>query len=70
MVAIDYKNCKPDDIINWCIDNKKVEWLKQADKDYPNFFTLRKVFFETFMPDAIPTAKPKKPTYHDKIKAL
>lgn len=67
---LDYKTCKPKDIIDWCVANKKVDWLKQADKDYPNFFTLRKKFFETFMPDAMPKPKAKEPTYHELIASL
>ena len=32
-----YKNISSDDIINWCVENKQVEWLKEeAQKQIPH----------------------------------
>lgn len=65
-----YKSCKMDDIIAWCSANGKVEWLKAICVAKPQFFTIKKSFFEAFMPDAIPVKKPKKATIYDIVEAL
>ena len=67
---LDYKTCKGEDIMKWCAANNQVDWLKNVATVYTTFFSLRKIFFETFMPEAIPHRKPKKDTLWDKIAAM
>lgn len=67
---LDYKTCKGEDIMNWCVAHHQVDWLQNVATYNQNFFSLRKVFFETYMPEAIPAAKPKKKTLWDKIAEL
>ena len=67
---LDYKTTDIQAIIAWCSANKKVEWLKATAASRPQFFTLKKAFFEAFMPEAIPVKKAKKPTMYDIINAL
>lgn len=68
---LDYKTCTADDIMAWCVNHHQVDWLQNVatvcDK---NYFSLRKMFFTTFMPEAIPVAKAKKETIWDRIAAL
>lgn len=70
-----------DYIINYCVENNKVEWLKaEAAKTFVNkngkeckasFIQIKRAFCEEFMPDIIPRAKEeKKPTMYDRIAAL
>ena len=64
---VDYKTCNIASIKQWCAANDKTEWLKEVGKEKPNFFTLRKKFFETFAPDCIPTPKEKKVPWWDTL---
>lgn len=74
----EYKHCKKADIIEWCKDNNKVDWLKAAKADiikgakaegkHPGFFALRKVFYLAYAPEQIPTKA--KTTVWDEIDAL
>jgi hypothetical protein len=64
---VDFKTCTIASIKQWCLANDKMEWLKEVAKDKPGFFTVRKKFFETFAPDAIPAAKPKKIAWWDEL---
>lgn len=67
---MDYKKMTLDDIINWCVENNQVAWLKAAAKSKPSFLVLRKAFCEKFMPELLPTKKEKAPSMWDKIAAL
>lgn len=72
---LNYKTMTIDDIIDWCKENGKKDWLKAfaaPDKKgkKPTFFQIRKAFCTKFMPEIIPTAKPKEPNMYDKIDNL
>lgn len=67
---LDYKHCKGEDIMNWCVSHHQVEWLQNVATIYDNFFSLRKAFFLEFMPEAMPKAKSKPKTLWDKIAEL
>lgn len=77
---MNYKDMTIDDIIQWCKDNKQVDWLKAtAAKTFPKedgttrkitFIELKLEFVREFMADIAPKAKPKKPSMFDKIGAL
>lgn len=66
--VLDYKTCKAVDIIKWCKDNDKTDWLQLTSPDCKTFFQLRKKFFMMFMPEAMP--KKTKQTYKDIIANL
>lgn len=67
---LDYKHCKGEDIMAWCVSHHQVDWLQNTATYCDNFFSLRKAFFKEFMPEAIPVAKAKKETLWDKIANL
>ena len=73
---MDYKKMKMENIIEWCVEHKEVNWLKEvalkenAEGKLPSFFQIRKAFCLKFMPEIMPTAAPKKPTMYDLIAAL
>lgn len=68
------------DIVNWCVNNKQVDWLKATaaltytTKDGKTrkitFIELKKAFVEKFMPEIAPKAKKKEPTMFEIIAAL
>lgn len=66
--VLEFKSCKIAEIIAWCQDYDAVPWLKEANQECKTFFQLRKLFFETYMPQQIPTKKSK--TYKDVINNL
>lgn len=74
---MNYQKAKADDIITWCVANNKVDWLKKtAAKTYGDnrrkitFFELKRAFFEEFMPEQLPKAKDKAPTFLERINSL
>lgn len=67
---LDYKTCSGDDIIQWCVNHHQVDWLQNTATYCQNFFSLRKAFFTTYMPEAMPKAKAKPETLWDKIANL
>ncbi len=72
---LDYKTMSIEDIIEWCQENGKTDWLKtyaakEKNGKKPTFFQIRKAFCTKFMPELLPKAKTKKPTMYDKIAAL
>lgn len=78
---MDFNKINIDYIINWCIENKQVAWLKEeANKTYINkngkeckasFIQIKYAFCRKFMPEIVPVAKEeKKPTMYDRIAAL
>lgn len=76
MAKLNYKTMNIDDIIDWCEANSQTEWLKKValkeDRNgkKPNFFSIKKAFCEKFMPEIIPTAKPKAKNMYDRIASL
>lgn len=73
------KNINFDFIVNYCVRNGEVEWLKQCshepvpvDKNgnerRKSFIEIRSEFIEHFFPEL--KAKPKKPTIYDIIDSL
>lgn len=72
---MDYKTMNRYDIIEWCKENKEVEWLKKEAAKVINgkkitFFQLKKNFCKKFMPEIMPKAKTKAPTFYEEIEAL
>lgn len=67
---MDYKKMNMNDIINWCVANGEVAWLKEQAKKKPSFLIVKKAFAEKFMPEIIPTAKKKNPTWWEQVDAL
>lgn len=77
---MDFKTMKIEDIINWCVENKQVEWLKEiAAKTFPTkdggernitFIEIKLAFVDKFMPEIAPMRKPKKPTMYELIANL
>ena len=77
---MNYKDMTIEDIIQWCKDNKQVDWLKEAAaKTYKtedgkerriSFIELKLEFVKKFMPEIAPKAQAKKPSMYDLIKAL
>jgi hypothetical protein len=64
-----------DDIIDWCEENGKTDWLKtfastEKKGKKPTYFQIKKAFATKFMPEILPVAKEKKPTMYDRIAAL
>ena len=76
MAKLNYKTMNINDIIDYCIANNEQEWLKRValrengKGKKPNFFVIKKAFCEKFMPEIIPTAKPKAKTMYDLIANL
>ena len=64
----EYKHCMAKDIIDWCKENKQVEWLKETNAECKGFFQLRKAFYVKFAPEKMP--KKSKQTYIDAINNL
>lgn len=74
----EYKHCKKKQIIDWCKENNKVDWLKatkaeivtaaKAEGKHPGFFALRKAFYLAYAPEQIPTKA--NTTVWDEIDAL
>ena len=64
------KTCNMAQIILWCQENGKIEWLKATCLNRPAFFTIKKAFFTAFMPEAMPKKKEKQTTIFDLIEAL
>ena len=67
---MDYKTMTIDDIIEYCQKNGEVEWLKGVAQKPATYFQIKKAFCLKFMPEIMPKAKPKKPTFYDKIANL
>ena len=67
---MDYKTMTIDDIINWCVANNQVAWLKEISATKPSYFVLKRYFCKKFMPEIIPQAKPKKVSFYDRIASL
>ena len=77
---MDYKKLNIDDIINWCVANNQVDWLKaEASRKFRNedgteraitFIEIKRDFAKKFMPEIMPKSKEKKPSMFEKIKAL
>jgi hypothetical protein len=78
---MDYKTMKIENIIEWCVANKQVEWLKaEVAKPFYNkdgsarkitFVELKINFVRKFMPEIAPKATgEKKPTMFELIDAL
>ena len=71
---------KIDDIINWCVANNQVAWLKAKAAEKPvdkngkahdiTFIELKLAFVREFMSDIAPKAKEKAPTMYERIAAL
>lgn len=80
MASLNYKTLNIEQIVEWCKENNQVEWLKAtAKKTYKTkagveyritFIQLKKAFAEKFMPEIMPKAQPKKPTFYDVIEGL
>lgn len=68
--TVAYKACKMEDIIAWCVENEKKEWLKSISASRPQYFTIKKAFYTSFAPSLLPKKKEKKPTIYDLIEAL
>lgn len=67
---LNYQTANIQEIIAWCSANGKVEWLKATCASKPQFFTVKKAFFEAFMPEALPKKKAKKATFYELVEAL
>lgn len=72
---LEFKTMTIEDIIEWCQENNKTEWLKtyaakKINGKAPTYFQIRKAFCTKFMPEILPVAKPKAKTMYDKIAAL
>ena len=79
---MDYKTCKMDDIINYCVKHDEVEWLKETcamtfstDKNRKGTrkitaMEVKQAFFQKYMPEKMPKAKPKKPSFYERVAAL
>ena len=77
---MDYMKINSDYIIDWCVKNGEVAWLKAtAAKKFPtedgkersiSFVELKLAFVEKFMPEIAPQKKEKKPSMFDRIAAL
>lgn len=70
MAKLDYKKMNLDDIIDWCVANNEVDWLKKQSAAHKTFIEIKVAFAKKFMPEIMPVAKAKKPTMYDKINAL
>ena len=68
--TVAYKDCKINDIIAYCVENEKVDWLKSIMASRPQFFTVKKAFYTSFAPALLPKKKAKKPTMYDVVDAL
>ena len=78
---MNFKTMSLDDLMNWCIVNKQVKWLKEISakkiKDKKTgvmreitFFELKIAFAKKFMPEILPKKQPKAPTMWERIAAL
>ena len=77
---MNYKDMKIEDIINWCVANGQVAWLKaESAKTYKtedgkerriSFIELKLAFVKEFMPEIAPKAQTKKPSMYDLIAKL
>ena len=81
---MNYKKMQTQDIVDWCVANNQVDWLKATiNKTFPaptekdakavrkiTFFELKLAFVRKFMPEIEPKAKPKAPTMYDIINSL
>ena len=77
---MNYKDMKIEDIINWCVANDQVAWLKaEAKKTFPSkdgktrnitFIELKLAFVKKFMPEIAPKAQAKTPTMYELIANL
>lgn len=72
---LNYKTLNRYDIIEWCKENNQVEWLKkEAAKKISGkpitFIQLKVNFAKKFMPEIMPKAKTKAPTFYEEIEAL
>lgn len=65
-----YKSCKFEEIRIWCINNDQVDWLKKIMISKPQYFTIKRLFFEKFMPEAMPVKKAKKQSIYDIVNAM
>lgn len=68
--TVAFKTCKMNDIIAWCVENEKVDWLKSIAASRPQFFTIKKAFYTAFAPSLLPKKKAKKATIYDMIENL
>lgn len=68
--TVAYKDCKMENIIAWCVENEKTEWLKSIAASRPQYFTIKKAFYTSFAPSLLPVKKAKKATIYDLIEAL
>lgn len=76
---MNYKDMKIEDIIEWCVNHKETDWLKEtAAKTFVkdgkerriSFIELKLEFVKKFMPDIAPKAQAKKPSMYDLIAKL
>ena len=77
---MNFKAMNIDDIIDWCIENKQVDWLKKTSATtFPtadgktrkiSFIEIKLEFVKKFMPEIAPKAQAKKPSMYDRINAL
>ena len=72
---LDYKTLTFDEIYEYLKEKKQLQWLKAAsvieDEDRrATFFEIKKAFATEFMPEILPTAKPKKATMYEIIDAI
>lgn len=49
---VEYKKANYDDILAWCEENGKLEWLE--DNFSTKFLSLKKAFYTEFFPDMLP----------------
>lgn len=64
------KDLTADNIIDWCVANGEVEWLKgTCAEENITFFQLKTMFLRKFFPEAF-KGEAKKVTFLDKIRAL
>lgn len=65
----EFKDLKMEEIINYCQEHDKVEWLKEVCAERPTYMVIKQRFL-TEVIGLAPAKKEKKPTIYDIVAAL